>query len=217
MSVTYTCRLKAVPTAAGKVRLAYVPLGDRGRLYMLRGPAMVVPPAEEMTPAEAERWVHALTASGYEGVCESTPTDAPLVEAVRTIEDEIPPRAVRWEFGRSDGGAVPTITLTNDWRRAIPDVTVWFVTRAEFPRAAPGGPAYLLVAGGESSLFGTRGVVLGAGRSATVAADPAVLDQVRDALAALSSENYWLSLRTGGREFARVSGAELAGALDGGE
>jgi hypothetical protein len=219
MPVRFTCRLLIVPTAGDKYRVQYGPLDDpQGRLLTVHSPEVVIPPTGEMTHDEVEQWEFKLVSKpGFYGSMENTSVDAPLVEAKRTVEDEIPPGSVRTElfWARNNrGDRTLAVRVTNGWDRPIPRFSLATVADYEAPQPwdIRGIDAQML--GGSETFFHPMGPVVGPdfwpGRTAEFALDTRVLPSVRSRAAALSPESHRISLRTDGYEFDRIGGGRVA-------
>jgi hypothetical protein len=225
MPVRFTCRLIAVRTESGNLRVEYGPLGD-GTMLVVFGQSrcMILPPEGELTDEEYERWKHVTAAENQASIVhESTPLNAPLVEAKRTYEDVIPPGSVRavLRWARDQAGQQTlAVEVTNEWERPIQGF--FLATVCNYPQPQPmktgnSGIDFQVFSGTET-MFTPMGRILGPDlypRTPTgFALNPQVLPILRSRAASLSPEYHWIALLTDGYEFDRISGTMIAGFLD---
>lgn len=225
MAVHFTCRLIVVRTNSGKFRVVYGPLDDAFQVFTFTGPSWVRPPEEEMTEAEIECWRSAMTkGTSFSFSFENTPADAPLVQAKRTYEDEIPKGSVKWELSWMQFGDDKTIAveLRNEWDRAIPNISLSNVWQAQTPQPMKTGREGVEVAqvGGSESMYAAVRPPAGGpfdlypGSPAVFALDPRAMPFLKSRAASLSPEYHWIALCTDGHEFDRLPGSDVAGFLE---
>jgi hypothetical protein len=227
MPVRYTCRVLVVHTESGKLRVRYGHLSeDCVRFLTIHGPQMFLPPDREMTDEEFDRWE-------FETVCGTgftysysamTPEDAPLVEAKRTYEDTIPKGVVQTElfwFECGPGEQTLGVRVTNGWDHAIPKFSLSNECHYDAPQPQQIGQTQALMLGGSESMYqrveGLSGSELWPRMSVGYALDPTAMQMLRSRVAALSTESYYIALRTDGYEFDRISGEVVGEFLDFGE
>jgi hypothetical protein len=223
MPIRFTCRLSAVRTESGKIRLCYQPLGEKHlRFLTIHGPEMVLPPEEEMTDEEFDRWEWDLCCrTGFSTSMESTPLDAPLVEARRTFEDQIPPGSVRAElfWAHNDAGARTLgVRVTNEWNQPIPRFSLSTDCHYDAPQPEQMVSVPALALGERESMFHPLGATTGGDLwprlPVSFYLDPSVLGSLRSRAASLSTESQWIAMRTDGYEFDRIPGEMVAAFLD---
>jgi len=127
-----------------KFRLEYAPFGA-GHLYNLKAEHIIQPPKEEMTFEECERWCGCFESmSNAPGWAGRGPY--PIVEVVRTYEDELPKGKFRWQFGWMSVGEnqkTLTIELTNESGKPMPDISLSMVWENQVPQPLEGVPAHI--------------------------------------------------------------------------
>jgi hypothetical protein len=217
MPLRFTCRLLVVRTAGGRLKVKYGYLGDKcERLLVLHGQEMLIPPDHEMTQDEFDRWEQQLAYSaGYTSSASKTvqPT-APLVEAKRTYEDEIPVGAVKTELfwaQPSPDSRTLAVRVTNAWGREIPRLSLSCEDRNE-----TAGPVHR--AAGREERFKPLKPFMGdlfPHASAEFLFRSEALPLFLSRTAVLSTEQYWIALRTDGYEFDRIPGEVLEKFLKG--
>jgi hypothetical protein len=219
--VRFTCRLVVVRTKSGKLQVKYGCLGDEHvRILTVHGPEMLLPPPEEMTPEEFALWEFELVnGTGYYYSLADTALDAPLVEAKRTHEDEIPKGSVKTELfwaHNQAGDRGLGVRVTNGWNKPIPNFSL--TTECHPGTALPlkvGSVQAWDLGGSESMFHPMRPGIMGTswpGVTVDYYLDPQAMKMLRSRVAAVSTEGYWIGLRTDGYEFDRIPG-EVVGAF----
>jgi len=234
MAVTFTCRLLVVRTDTGKIRIKYGYLGDDCmHVFVVLGPRIFLPPEEELTDQEFDRLQSDLVSTGFvirEGQRTPHGVDAPLVEAKKTYEDEIPRGSVETElfWHRNDAGETTLgVRVTNRWNRTVPVFTPAVHYDNETPQPKSAGVQRV---GGDISLFHPleplSSVVKVSGVhplhrrdlwpqcSLAFYLDHRAMPELRSYAASLSPERYWIKLRTEGLEFDRIPGDVVGQFLD---
>jgi hypothetical protein len=223
MPVRFTCRLIVVRADRGKLRVKYGPLSDDFvRLLTLHGPEMIIPPDREMTEQELSEWEFRLvTGTGFYGSMQTTPEDAPLVEAKRTYEDQIPKGSVSTELFWADiegGIRMLAVRVTNGWKRPVPTFSISADYRYDAPQPEQVGHTQAHVLSDSERMFRPLGVSfqgeLWPRMTAEFALDPTALNCLQSRAASMSAETYWFALRTDGQEFDRIPGQVVGAFLD---
>jgi hypothetical protein len=224
MPVRFTCRLLVVRTESGKLKVRYGPLDDEcERMLTVHGPEIVIPPAEELTNTEFAEWeARLVTGTGFHYSFSNTPITAALVEAKRTYEDQIPKGAVEAELFWAEshaGEQMLAVRVTNGWNSTIPKLSLSTECHYDAPQPEKVGTIQAAAVGGSESMFHPMGSAmmgddLWPQTTAGFALDPRVLELLRSRVASLSTESYWIALRTDGQEFDRIPGVVLGSFLD---
>jgi hypothetical protein len=182
---------------------------------------MVLPPTEEMTEEEFTRWeFEMLTGTGYSYSFTSTSLDAPLVEAKRTYEDEIPKGMVQTKLDwaeNEEGERTLAVRVTNGWDQHIPNFSLSTECHYDAPQLITVGQTEARMLGGSESMFhpiGFGGSDLWPTMTTGYALDLQVMPVLRSRVASLSTESYWIALRTDGYEFDRIPGEIVGEFLD---
>jgi hypothetical protein len=208
---------------SGKIKLEYGYLGDDcERLLVVSGPRMLIPLENEMTDEEFDSWeFELLTDSGFFQSFSNTSIDAPLVEAKRTYEDEIPKGSVKAElfWMEVEGKRTVGVRLVSSWSRPIPGFSLSTDCRYDAPQPEQHGLVEAQVLGGSESGFHALGAHTGRDLCPRVVnefcLDPALMPPLLSRAASLSTESHWIALRTDGCEFDRIPGDVVAGFLTG--
>jgi len=223
MPLRYTCRLLVVRSESGKLKVRYGWLGeDFERLLVIHGPGMIFPPEEEMTDEEFRRWeLQTANGTGYTYSVSNTPEDAPLVEAKKTYEDEIPLGSVRPELlwaENESGERTLAVRVTSEWDRLIPQFSLATDCTYDAPQPEKVGDVQTHVMGESGRVFhpmdSGQGGDLWPGVPMGYYLDLRMLSKLRSRAASLSTESHWISLRTDGYEFDRIPGEMVAAFLD---
>jgi len=226
MPVKFICRLLVVRTESGKLRVQYGYLGDDCvRMLTVHGPQMVIPPSGEMTDEEFSRWEFELVAgTGFYYSLSNTPISSALVEATRTYEEHITKGTVQAELAwvQNEGGErTLAVRVTNGWTRPVPRFSLSTECHYDAPQPEQIGSVQAHALGGSESMFHPMGPILGDDLWTRVTVgfylDPAMMVPLRSRVAALSTESYWIALRTDGQEFDRIPGEVLGAFLEAGE
>ncbi len=233
MPVRYTSRLIVVDTPSCKVQVKYGYLGNCRRqtgrggrsIFVFEGDSIVVPPTEEMTEAETFQWERSLVETmGFASIRRSSiDLNAPLVEAKKTIEDEIPKGSVEYKLlctRRAEGEMLIGVELSNKWKHHIPNISVNSVWEAQSPQPMEptGSGIVAMMVGASESAFRREPdgdhASLAPKIPALFASDQQATREMRSRAVALSPEHHWLALCTDGYEFDRIPGAIVAGFFD---
>lgn len=225
----YTTYLIVVPTSTGKLRLQYGhPLdAPHGRTVLLTGPEPVLPPDREFTEEELKDWRNQKIFEAGFSLSGGRPMNpkkhCPIIEVLKTIEEQIPKGSIEWAFawlkvpGYDD--ELLTIRVVNRWNLPIPDFSM--ATAYEAEQTDPSMPAEwgAVQTGGSDSAFRLIGPPIGLGSlyptiPAVYALDPPFLSRARSRVDVLSPEDNWIELRTAGYEFDRIPSNALAAFLD---
>jgi hypothetical protein len=226
MPVRYTCRVLVVRTESGKLRVRYGHLSEESvRFLTIHGPQMFMPPDREMTEEEFARWeFETVCGTGFTySYSNSTSLDAPLVEAKRTYEDTIPKGVVQTELAWAENGQgdrVLAVKVRNGWDQAIPKFSLTTECHYDAPQPQQMGQTQALMLGGSESMFLPIGFScpdLYPTMTAGYALDAMVMPMLRSRVASLSTESYYIALRTDGYEFERIPGHVVGEFLDSGE
>jgi hypothetical protein len=213
-----------VRTESGKFRVKYGPLADASTgVITVHGPGMVLPPDTDMTQEELSRWHFELVnETGYYYSIENAPVTDAVVEATRTYEDEIPRGSVRAELFWAQinaGDRTLAVRVTNGWSRQIPKFSLSTDCHYDAPQPVEVGAVQGQWLGGSESMFHPIGFKTGGnfwpGLTLEFALDPMVMGPLRSRVAALSTESYWIALRTAGHEFDRIPGERVGAFVEG--
>jgi len=119
-------------------------------------------------------------------------------------------------FEAADCPVTLAVTVRNDGQVRIRDVQVWWVMENETPQPVQGVSFAATELGGSLSLIRERSFsgALMPGCSTQFLLDPRTLSILRSQVAALSPERYWIAVRSGHQEIARVSGAAAGDFLE---
>jgi hypothetical protein len=185
------------------------------------GPDVVVPPGMEMSDAELSKWEFDLTCgTGYSLGWEKTPLDAPLVEARKTFEDEIPKGTVKTELfwaRTNDDQEMLACRVISGWHMPIPKFSLTADYRFDVPQPTA-GIAKGRYAGGSDSFCLPRDSVYGEDLYPRVTVEyylpPMAISGLKSRAASMSPETHWIALRTADQEFDRISGGSVAEFLE---
>lgn len=235
MAVTFTCRLLLVRTESGKLKLKYGHLDeDCVRPVILKGPDVIIPPTQEMTEQEYNLWEYQRVKAGFGIGYENTSPDDPLVVTKRTYEDVIPKGSIRTELywvNLPDGRQTLGVRVTNGWNRMVPNFSLANSYQNNAPQpdrtgndaknrgSSSNSMVFAAMAlGGSEAAYQRVGMTkdgdLAPQKTVEFTLDPRSVASFRSRTAALSPENYWISLLTDGREFDRIPGKIVGAFLD---
>jgi hypothetical protein len=224
MPIQYTCRVLVVRTESGKLRVRYGHLSEEHvRFLTIHGPRMFLPPDGEMTDEEFARWeFETVHNTGFTYSYSPAPLDAPLVEAKRTYEDTIPKGVVRTKlfWGEFLGRRERTlgVRVTNGWNQHIPRFSLSADCHYDAPQPVQMGKTQVMMLIDSELMLPITDLVGISDLRPTITVewflDPRALPVLRRGVDSLSTESYYIALRTYGYEFDRIPGEVVREFLD---